>query len=112
MSVFVGVAEMTLPLESVDLVAVTCCRRIAPSGKFCRVRPGLGETCSRNPLALELSKYTSRNRRAYAVSPESGNPTNLALVVVAIDIIHFCQKKLVDDFGSLKIELSSLIPLG
>ena len=32
--------------------------------------------------------------------------------VVAIDIIHFCQKKLVDDFGSLKIERSSLIPLG
>ncbi len=38
----------------------------------------------------------------------------LALIigVVAIDIINFCQKKLVDDSGRLKIERSSLILRG
>ena len=36
----------------------------------------------------------------------------LRLDVVAIDIIHFWQKKLVDALGSLKIERSSLILRG
>jgi hypothetical protein len=40
---------------------------------------------------------------------DCGARNALAKPVVAIDIIHFWQKKLVDDSGSLKIEQSSLI---
>jgi len=32
-------------------------------------------------------------------------------IVVAIDVIHFWKKKLADDFGSLKIERNTMIPL-